>query len=96
MCFLCRSGDLRTLFKQTKGTKYWNFMRTEFQSELVRFEGKLNFSMKDKGDSVKDKFYSRFELAFDSLLSNDMKIVLDDFNAKIRKRADPSGNYLGP
>lgn len=32
---------------------------------------------------VKDKFYNRLEQIFNKALLNDIKIVLDDFNAKI-------------
>lgn len=63
--------------------------------ELARFEGQLNFSAfgklvlyvrtEVKDDSVKYEFYSRVESVFISLLSNDVKIILSDLNAKFGK-----------
>lgn len=37
----------------------------------------------EKYDSDKDDFYSRMELLYDSLLINDVKIALGDFNSKV-------------
>lgn len=37
----------------------------------------------DKEDIIKDAFYSKLEQIFDKIPSNDIKIVLEDFNAKI-------------
>jgi hypothetical protein len=36
----------------------------------------------DKGDDVNDSFYEEIERAFDRIPGYDMKILLDDFNAK--------------
>lgn len=74
-------SDDNTDFRAIKRRPYALRGKTKFFNVYV--------SMEDKGDSVKDKFYRSFELVFNSLFSNDLKIVLDDFNAKIRKRAGP-------
>uniref|UniRef100_A0A4P6DBQ5 Putative endonuclease-reverse transcriptase panstrongylus lignarius n=1 Tax=Rhodnius prolixus TaxID=13249 RepID=A0A4P6DBQ5_RHOPR len=37
----------------------------------------------DKDEEVKDEFYGQLEAVYDSIPSNDIKIVLGDFNAKL-------------
>jgi endonuclease/exonuclease/phosphatase family metal-dependent hydrolase/ribosomal protein S28E/S33 len=49
----------------------------------------------DKDDDIKDEFYSLLEYTYDSLPSNDMKIVLGDFNAKVGKEETYKGTIGG-
>lgn len=40
--------------------------------------------MEDKNELIKDKSYSNLESVVESLPSNDVKIILGNFNAKVR------------
>lgn len=40
----------------------------------------------DKNDDIKDEFFEKLENVYDSLPRYDMKIILDDCNAKIDKK----------
>jgi hypothetical protein len=45
----------------------------------------LNVLIEDKTDDVKDRFYEDLEQYFNKFSKHHMKIVLEDFNAKIGK-----------
>jgi hypothetical protein len=43
----------------------------------------VHFPTADKEETIKDTFYYTVECIYDSLPSNDIKIILGDLNAKI-------------
>jgi hypothetical protein len=46
---------------------------------------------KEKEEEVKDYFYQQMEETYDSIPSNDIKVILGDLNAKIGKEKEYRG-----
>lgn len=102
----CGITDMRShrIFKSGKlsgnleSSRTWPQMLSilnPYMNDCVHFTSKQSYliygPIEEKYDEVKEQFYDSLERQYDSLLPNDVKIMLGDLNAKVRNE----GTYRG-